>query len=57
MDITSKNTNSDADKRDPVFAKFQSVTVFVRMLLSFFTLTEEDRLKAGVHRGSEGKDE
>lgn len=57
MEITSKKDNSDVDRTGSIFVKFQAVTIFISSLISFFTFTEEDRLKAGIRRGSEGRGE
>lgn len=57
MDIPSKKYNSDAVRPGSIITTLQAIIVFISSLISFFTLTEEDRLKAGVHRGSEGCDE
>jgi len=57
MDIPSKKYNSNVDRAGSIFAKLQAVSIFISSLISIFTFTEEDRLKAGIRRGSEGSDE
>ncbi len=58
MDILADKYESDGTRRPgPFLAGLQTVRGVVRWLIEFFTLTEEDRLKAGIYLGGEGRDE
>jgi hypothetical protein len=54
--IESDNYISSANQPGPFSAVLHTVLGIVRWLIGFFTLTEEDRLAAGIHVGGEGGD-
>jgi hypothetical protein len=56
MDISTDNYKSDGNQSNPFFAVLQTVQSLVRRLIGLFTLTEEERLKAGIYLGGEGRD-
>ena len=56
MEISGDQNQSDGNRADPFFAISQTVRGFVRRLIGIFTLTEEDRSKAGIYLGGEGRD-
>ncbi len=47
---------SDGKRSGPFLAVLRTVQGFIRRLIGFFTLTEEERLKAGIYRGGGGRD-
>ena len=57
MDISADKYESEDTRPAPFLAVLQTVRGFVRWLTGFFTLTEEDRSRAGVYFGGEGRDE
>jgi hypothetical protein len=57
MDIQADKFKSDTNRLGPFSAVLQTGLGIVRWLIGFFTLTEEDRLKAGIYLGGEGRDE
>jgi hypothetical protein len=57
MDISADNYESDGNNRaSPFLAISQTVRGLVRRLIGFFTLTGEERSKAGIYLGGEGRD-
>jgi len=56
MDLSVKKSGSNAGRPGPVVMACYSVLDFVRRLIGFFMLIEEDRRKAGIYRGGEGRD-
>ena len=56
MEFSVDNNQSDGNRSGSFLAVLRIVQVFARRLIGFFTLTEEDRLKAGIYRGGEGRD-
>jgi hypothetical protein len=56
MDISSDKYKSYGNPSNPFFAILQAVQGLVRRLIGLFTLTEEERLKAGIYLGGEGRD-
>ena len=56
MEISGDQDQSDAKRADPLFALSQTVRGFVRRMIGIFTLTEEERLKAGIFLGGEGRE-
>jgi hypothetical protein len=56
MDISVDKYKSDDNPSNPFFAVMRNIQGFVRELIRFFTLTEEERLKAGIYRGGGGRD-
>jgi hypothetical protein len=56
MEISSDKNQSDGSRADPFFTLSQTVRGFVKRLIGIFTLTEEERLKAGIYLGGEGRD-
>jgi len=57
MDISADKYESDGIRPGPFLAGLQTVRGIIGWLTGFFTLTEEDRLKAGIYLGGEGRDE
>jgi hypothetical protein len=56
MDISTDQYKSDGNRAGPFLAVLRTVGSLVRRLTGFFMLTEEDRLKAGIYLGGEGRD-
>ena len=54
--IESEEYISNVNQQGPFSAILHTVLGIVRRLIEFFTLTEEDRLTAGIHLGGEGRD-
>ena len=53
MDISADKYQSDGKRPGPFLAVLQAVQAFARWLIGFFTLSEEERLKAGIYFGGE----
>jgi uncharacterized membrane protein (UPF0136 family) len=49
MDISADKSKSDVNRSEPFFAVLQTIG----WLIGFFTLTEEERLEAGVFIGNQ----
>ncbi len=49
MDISTGKYKSDANRRSPFSAILHTAVGIARWLIGCFTLTEEDRLKAGIY--------
>jgi len=57
MDVSADQYESDDTHRSGSFlAVTQQIRDIVKWLVGFFTVTEEDRLKAGIVLGTEGHD-
>ena len=56
MDNLSDKYISNVNRPGPFSAVLHSVLGIARWLIGFFALTEEDRLKAGIYVGGEGRD-
>jgi hypothetical protein len=56
MDISADKYKSDGNQSNPFFTVMRTIHGFVRGLIGFFTLTEEERLKAGIYLGGGGRD-
>ncbi|MGA2489799.1 MAG: hypothetical protein ABSF99_06375 [Anaerolineales bacterium] len=56
MDIPSDKYKLYGNRSGPFLAVLQTVSGLVRRLTGFFMLTEEDRSKAGIYSGGEGRD-
>jgi hypothetical protein len=56
MDISAGKYKSDGTRSGLFLAGLQTVRSIARWLIGFFTLTEADRLKAGIYLGGEGRD-
>ena len=54
--IESDKYISNLNQPGPFSAVLRAVMGILRWLIGFFTLTEEDRLTAGIHVGGEGRD-
>lgn len=52
MDLFSIKYFSKVKRLEPISAVMQAVLGIGRWLTEFFTLTEEDRINAGIHIGS-----
>jgi hypothetical protein len=57
MDISSEEYKSDKTRLVHFTAVMQTVKGIFRRLAGFFTLTEEERLQAGIQVGGKGSDE
>jgi hypothetical protein len=56
MEISGDKYKSDENRAGSFFSLSQIVRDLVRWLIGIFTLTEEDRSKAGIYLGGEGRD-
>jgi len=56
MDISTDKYKSDINRSSPFSSVLYIMLGIVRWLIGFFTLTEEDRSKAGIYVGNEGRD-
>jgi hypothetical protein len=56
MDILSEKYIQNINRPAPFSAVLHAVPGIVRWLIRFFTLTEEDRLAAGIYVGGKGHD-
>lgn len=56
MTTESDNYISNVNQPAPLSAVLHTVLGIVRWLIGFFTLSEEDRLAAGIRMGGEGRD-
>ena len=56
MEILSDKYKSDVKREDPFLVAIHAVRGFVRRLAGFFTVTKEERLKAGIFFNGEGRD-
>jgi hypothetical protein len=56
MDITSDKYRSDGNRLGLFAAVWKGMLDIVRRVSGFFALTEEDRLKAGIYVGGEGRE-
>jgi hypothetical protein len=56
MDISADKYESDSNRLDPFLAVMQIIWGIIGRLIGFFTLTEADRLKAGIYYGGEERD-
>jgi len=54
--IESDKYISNVNQPGPSSAVLHTVLGIVKWLIGFFTLTEEDRLTAGIHVGGEERD-
>jgi hypothetical protein len=57
MDISTEKNKANTNRASPFSAILQTIPVAFRRLVRFFTLTDEDRLKAGVNVRGEGRDD
>jgi hypothetical protein len=57
MDISADKNKSGVNRLGPLSAILHTGLGIIRWLIGFVTLTEEDRLKAGIYLGGEGRDE
>jgi hypothetical protein len=56
MDISAEKYKSDGDRPGALSNAVQTFKGFIMRLVRFFMLTEEDRSKAGIFMGGEGRD-
>jgi hypothetical protein len=56
MDISADKYKSDGSRPGPFAAVLQTVMGFVRRLARLAILTDEERKKAGIYHGGEGRD-
>jgi hypothetical protein len=57
MDNLSDQYKSNENHAEPFSAVMQTILGFVRWLTGYFTLSEEERLKAGINIGSQKRNE
>lgn len=57
MDISADKSKSDSKRSSLFSALLQTLRSFIGRLIGFFTLTEEERLEAGVMVGNQWHDE
>ena len=57
MDIPSEKYKSEESQPAPISTVLQTVTGFVSSVIGFFSLTEEERLQAGINERDEGRKE
>jgi hypothetical protein len=57
MDISAEKYKPDKNQLVLFSAVMQTVKGIFRRLTGFFTLTEEEKLQAGIQVGSQGRDE
>lgn len=53
MDISADQSKSDSKRSRPFLTVLQTIRGFIGGLIGFFTLTEEERLEAGVVIGNQ----
>jgi len=56
MGILADKYKAYINRSDPFSAVLQTVRGFVRRLVGFFAITEEDRLKAGIYISGQDRD-
>jgi hypothetical protein len=56
MEISGDTYQSDGNRSGFFLTVMRTVQGFARRLIRIFTLTEEERSKAGVYLGGEGRD-
>jgi len=56
MDISADNYKSDINRPNIFSTVLQTLLGTVRWLVGFFTLTEEDRILAGIYLDSKERD-
>jgi hypothetical protein len=57
MEISVENTEPETNRPGPLLAVLHKALGVVTWLDWFFTVTDEDRLQAGVNENGEGRDE
>jgi len=57
MDISSEKYKSEAGQPAPISTILQKVTGIVSSLIGLFSLSEEERLQAGINERDEGRRE
>lgn len=55
MDISAEKFKSDGNRPVPLLAALQTVSGFIKHLIEFFSLTEENRQKASIYVGGDGR--
>ena len=56
MDVTSYEYKPETNRRGPLSVLYHTLQGMFIRLIAFFTLTEEDRLQAGVYVRGKGRD-
>lgn len=56
MDISTDQYKPEDSPSGPFSAVSQVINSLFKWLTGFFTLSDEDRSKAGIYRGGEGRD-
>lgn len=57
MDISSEKYESEESQPAPISTIFQKFTGIVSSLIGLFSLSEEERLQAGIYERDEGRKE
>ncbi|NTV37043.1 MAG: hypothetical protein HGA53_08820 [Anaerolineaceae bacterium] len=57
MENSSQNDQAQPNQSDPISAPPRRVSGIIRRLIGLFTLSKEDRSKAGIFVGSQDDDE
>jgi hypothetical protein len=55
MDISADRSTADTNRPDPFSAVMQTVRGFIWRLIGFLMLSEEDKRKAGIYLGGQGR--
>jgi hypothetical protein len=56
MEILAEKNKSDINSQSPFSTAMHTTPDIVERMIGFLTLTEEDRLRAGIYIGSEGRE-
>jgi hypothetical protein len=56
MDFSADQSKPDSKRSRPFLALLQTIRGFIEGLIGLFTLTEEERLEAGVMVGNQWRD-
>jgi hypothetical protein len=56
MDIPADKSKSDVDRPGALSPAFQTFKGFIKRMMRFFALTDEERIQAGIYTGGEGRD-
>jgi hypothetical protein len=57
MDISVDEHESDGNRPSPFFTVLRTIRGIPGWLAEFFTLTEEENVKAGIYLGGQGRDD
>ena len=56
MEFSGDKYQSDGKQSNPLFAVLRTVKSLFGRLIRIFTLSDEERLKAGIYLGGEGRE-